>query len=64
VKQKKKMDRKEFIRKSGCSMLCVASAPILLANSSENKYGEKRNFNNEIPMKHKCKITVLRREFY
>lgn len=58
------MDRKEFIRKTGCSAVCVASVPLLLANTPEKKLVEKSNLNNLIPMEHKCKITVLRREFY
>jgi uncharacterized repeat protein (TIGR04076 family) len=57
------MDRKEFIRKSGCGMFCAVSAPILLQNASgQNQPAE--NIKRKKAMKHKCKITVLRREFY
>ena len=58
------MDRKEFIKKSGCGMFCVATVPLLLDNASGQKQSEKSIINNRITMKHKCKITVLRREFY
>jgi len=54
------MDRKKFIKKSACGMAGFASVPIIngnsaLAESSENGQQMKR---------HKCKITVLRREFF
>lgn len=62
--RKHKMDRKEFIKKSGCGMFCMASAPLLMANSSGKQSYEKSKPENSISMKHKCKITVLRREFY
>lgn len=57
------MDRKEFIRKSGCGMFCAVLTPILLQNASgQNQPVE--NIKSIKAMKHKCKITVLRREFF
>jgi uncharacterized repeat protein (TIGR04076 family) len=57
------MDRKEFIHKSGCGMFCAAAAPFLLQNvAGQNQ--PVGNFINKRAMKHKCKITVLRREFF
>lgn len=57
------MDRKEFIRKSGCGMFCAAASPILLQSTLGQTQPDKSKQNNNT-MKHKCKITVLRREFF
>jgi uncharacterized repeat protein (TIGR04076 family) len=57
------MDRKEFIRKSGCGMLCAAAAPLFVQNATA-QYQPVENIKNTNAMKHKCKITVLRREFF
>lgn len=58
------MKRKEFIQKSGCSLLCAASTPILLGNPSGNQHDEKSQPVKSDSMRHKCKITVLRRELF
>lgn len=57
------MERKEFIRKSSCGVFCAFAAPILAQNAlGQNQLPE--NIISNKAMKHKCKITVLRREFF
>ena len=58
------MNRKEFIKQSTCGMFCIATAPLLFNNASGQKQPENSMIPNRNIMKHKCKITVLRREFY
>ena len=45
-------------------MFCATAAPLLLATPSEHLQAEENKLNNRNAMKHRCKITVLRREFY
>lgn len=52
------MDRKKFLKKSACGIAGLSSAPILISNVSASTVDQKKI------KKHKCKITVLRREFF
>lgn len=58
------MNRKEFIRKSGHIMLCAATTPLILKEASGQMQAQESKPNNRPTMINKCKITVLRREFY
>lgn len=62
------MDRRKFIKQAGASVMAVAiSGSPMLARTKEYDYQYNSNTklkNDVTTMKHKCKITVLKRECY
>ncbi|MDO4160826.1 MAG: TIGR04076 family protein [Prevotellaceae bacterium] len=61
------MDRRDFIKKAGVSAMAMAIGSNLQYVSAAETPEENKNTannNNKTEMKHKCKITVLKRECY
>lgn len=58
------MKRKEFIKKTGAGMLGISTAPVLVSNPSDQHPNAEETTGNSGTVIHKCKITVLRREFH
>ena len=54
------MDRKKFLKKSALGVVGIASVPIISTGAKES--GTKDNLQNG--KRPRCKITVIRREFY
>lgn len=59
------MDRRKFIKRAGTSALAMAIVgKIQSAESKDFFYVQSETNNNSKIMKHKCKITILKRECY
>ena len=60
------MDRRKFFKQAGISALAVAMSGNVLPAQGEELFYNHPNVNNNMNkrMKHKCKITILKRECY
>ena len=64
--QKREMNRRKFFKQAGISALAVAMGGNVLPAQGEELFYNHPNVNNNMNkrMKHKCKITILKRECY
>ena len=59
------MDRRKFIKRAGISVLAMSiGGKIQSAESKDFSHIQSETNNNSKIMKHKCKITILKRECY
>lgn len=60
------MNRRKFFKQAGISALAVAMGGNVLPAQGEELFYNHPNVNNNMNkrMKHKCKITILKRECY
>lgn len=58
------MDRREFLKRAGVSALAISVAPHFQTIMGAEHAAASMKNDNKTKMKHKCKITVLRRECY
>lgn len=58
------MDRREFLKRAGVSALAISVAPHFQTIMGAEQAAASMKNDNKTKMKHKCKITVLRRECY
>ena len=64
--QKREMNRRKFFKQAGISALAVAIGGNVLPAQGEELFYNHPNVSNNMNkrMKHKCKITILKRECY
>ncbi len=59
------MDRRKFLKQAGASVLALTvGGSLRAANADDVSYDNSQVEHKDIRMKHKCKITVLKRECY